>query len=290
MKEFVHIENPKSWACKVVYQLKENSIWRSHTRTCQNKKKARNLACQDILDFYKRQPGQMEHDKAEHPGALPEKAVPLPIHPSEYCNLSPLKPPTPLSPTPSHNQWYYSLDNGSIHFSANKRSHSAVDNGDEDKILMEVLLGNMEQLGTTDRPVTPEEMNGSGKRFRADPVKLDQSLPISPAQSVNGSREPRTDVEIIRSKLDIVKLEQILVDPVRNQSPKSCLLPLVHTKDGLEIKSTFQQSGRPHELVFEANVTLSFGQHSVSASAKGSRKNESEQNAIRALIRTLTNI
>lgn len=304
LKCFAQNEKEKTWACRIVYQLTEKSIWRSHFRVAQSKKKARNLTCQDILNFYKRQSEQIQLDKLDQPGALPEQAIPLPIDPSQYSKLDPVDLPTPdqlPSPAPSSNiPYYYSLDDGSVHLAAGKRTCDVMMYEDEDTALMEILLGNMQQLGTTDRPITPEENNGAGKRFRSEPTaSFDQSLPASPAQSIagggggnnNNNNEPsRSDVALIRSKLDIVKLEQILVDPVRNYSPKSCLLPLVHQKNGLEYSASFERSGPAHELVFEATVMLTAGQNSISATGKGVRKSESEQNAIRQLIKMLTDV
>lgn len=277
------------WGCRVIYRLCADGPWLSHLRYAQNKKRAKHVVAQDIMQYYKANPAVFEeHKQAQNYGQTPEQAQLLPIDPKDYTsdadnsNNSPESEPL----TPSPNGIFHDI----VHVPEKRsRSNDAMDTCDEDdreyhKRLMEVLLGDFERLSTTEQPkrckISPPEPQ--------PPVVQQKQQPMQSPSSANN--QPDSVLKIIRSKLDITRVEKMLKDPVQRANPKSSMFSYVYNLKDLSMKSTFTQSGPAHDLIFEATTHLYCNSDKdlcLSATGRAEKKNLAESHAILNLMEML---
>ncbi|KAI7854997.1 hypothetical protein BDC45DRAFT_568790 [Circinella umbellata] len=157
--------NTLEWGCKFTYQMTGTSVYRSHIRYGQNKKKAKTLVARDIIDYYEKRPDELDHDKTQQlqGEGFVNNDIPLAIDSNEYSHEGTNAPPplsssSSLSTTPSpitpggvlQTTELYGLSSSSnninplsdaIHIPDNKRGRSMEEDDEYLQHMKNVLLG-----------------------------------------------------------------------------------------------------------------------------------------------------
>lgn len=275
------------WGERVVFKMAAHARLRYHERFGTSKRKAKTSTAMDIAAYYKSHPDQLELDY--QPVDAPGEPEALPITEDTYA--TDIAPPELVeskdnlsisSSSSSGNGNGNSNGNDNIHTSTDhpNRIHIAEKRGYDDESgsveeqLMDILLNFDNQCEVDVNTTTTKKRKASNE--------VDTWYKPLPTRVL-------TDLEAMRLRLDMSRIERMYTDPVQYVNPKSSLHSYIHNLQGLEMRTTYTESGPPHQRVFEASTVLSApaDRLQVMTVGEGSRKSDAEMVAIREMLKLL---
>ncbi|KAI9011944.1 hypothetical protein CLU79DRAFT_771307 [Phycomyces nitens] len=264
--------NSLGWGVDILYKLSPTSEWYTHSRHGISKKKARELAFQDILAFYKKNPDLAHIHQLPSTKSDQSKPNTLDVLPKDYTE--------DMETNLSFSMDQITKETPEIAMRHKNRTYLEPD-ADEATMII-ALMGDVSmreiKQEEPDNYVYPStNQNKKAKRSMISPPFMNQYVQLAPVYK-------QADLESIKTAIHLCpKLDIFLKELGRHTHPKVYIQQIKNFFD-TNVDTTYERSGPMHSLVFDATCTYIFQGLVITTHGRGTKKSDSETQAYQELV------